>query len=208
MSVLTYATQSSYDTKFLTAKYISPTAAAAQHTTSTLQQLISKYITHYTQQQQYIICELLHNILRQPCTLTNDADRAKVTTLHNICIQHILHTVHIATTNTEHQDLSATIIQHFDSLVIQHSVERPPYSIAVFALSDIKLIAEYYDTAVQPHILSLVYAFEPVQQVDVHAIDAAIAEQHLQQLALAQAEEQNSKNKVKRPVKAVPTVKA
>ena len=178
MAILTHATQSNYSTKFLNEKYIplNYTVQCNQYTVVQVQQYIDKYITHYTLDQQNLIIEFIHHILtHMQCKLTNDEQSIKLNTLHNIVIQHILHTVHTAQhkdNDTNINDLSSRVLQHYDDLVIQHSVYRPPYSIAIFSMSDIKLIAEYYDNCITPHIIHLLYAFMPMPYIDTVSIES------------------------------------
>lgn len=119
----------------------------------------------------------------------------------------ITRTMH--TTAVEKRQALQACCKHFNDLVLQHSVHRPPWSVSVLSMSDIKQFSgfvhshyflnyEYFQYVFTPAVTLSFQAVDPRSWYEVppnipplaDAIDEAQYEQQKEQTALKAAEEQ------------------
>eukprot|EP00743_Colponemidia_sp_Colp-15_P002599 GILK01002816.1.p1 GENE.GILK01002816.1~~GILK01002816.1.p1 ORF type:complete len:233 (+),score=36.85 GILK01002816.1:53-700(+) len=65
--------------------------------------------------------------------------------------------------------------QQFKTLLLRHSVQRPPYSIGVFSESDVRSIADFVTNSFYRHYKLYMYAFNMKKQLSVTTTTSRVA---------------------------------
>lgn len=81
----------------------------------------------------------------------------------------IIRAIHTAA--VEKRQAVQTSCKYFNDLVLQHSVHRPPWSVSVFSITDIKQFSSFVHTHYFLNYAYFQYAFTPAVTLSFRAID-------------------------------------